>query len=76
MISTERSGPEAVVPAEPGERPKTLLCCSAALTLLTVPASAQNKEPTIQPNELAASATQKPPLQLSDKQRSQFRRRW
>ena len=48
---------------------KTPLCCSAALILLTVPASAQNKEPTIQPSELAASATQKPPLQLSDQQR-------
>ena len=39
---------------------KTLLCCSAALILLTVPALAQKNEPTIQPSELAASATQKP----------------
>ena len=48
---------------------KTLLCCSTALVLLAVPATAQNSEPTIQPNELTTSAKQKPPLQLSDQQR-------
>jgi hypothetical protein len=48
---------------------KTLLCCSAALFLLAVSATAQNTEQTIQPNELTASAKPKPPLQLSDKQR-------
>jgi len=48
---------------------KTLLCCSAALMLLTVSATAQDNKPTIQPNELTASAKQKPPLQLSDEQR-------
>jgi hypothetical protein len=48
---------------------KTLLCCSTALILLAVSAMAQNSEPTIQPNELARSAKQKPPLQLSDQQR-------
>src|SRR5689334_4429002 len=48
---------------------KTLLCCSATLMLLTVSATAQDNKPTIQPNELTASAKQKPPLQLSDEQR-------
>ena len=48
---------------------KTLLCCSAALILLAVSAMAQNNKPTVQPNELTASAKQKPPLQLSDQQR-------
>ncbi|MGA8699578.1 MAG: hypothetical protein WB689_38295 [Xanthobacteraceae bacterium] len=48
---------------------KILLCCSAALVLLAVSATAQNNKPTIQPNELTASAKQKPPLQLSDEQR-------
>jgi Protein of unknown function (DUF1236) len=48
---------------------KILLCCSAALVLLVVSATAQNNKPTIQPNELTASAKQKPPLQLSDEQR-------
>ena len=48
---------------------KTLLCCSAALILMAVPATAQNNEPTIQPNELTRAAKQKPPLQLSDEQR-------
>ncbi len=48
---------------------RTLLCCSAALILLTVAATAQDNKPTIQPNELTASAKQKPPLQLSDEQR-------
>ena len=49
---------------------KTLLCCGAALILLAVPAAAQNTSPTVQPNELTATAKQKPPLQLSDQQRS------
>jgi hypothetical protein len=48
---------------------KNLLCCSAVLMLLTVSATAQDNKPTIQPNELTASAKQKPPLQLSDEQR-------
>ena len=48
---------------------KTLLCCGAALILLAVPAAAQNTSPTVQPNELTATAKQKPPLQLSDQQR-------
>jgi Protein of unknown function (DUF1236) len=48
---------------------KTLLCCIAALILLTVAAKAQNDKPTVQPNELTASAKEKPPLQLSDEQR-------
>ena len=48
---------------------KTLLCCSAALILVTVSATAQNNKPTIQPNELTNSVKQKPPLQLSDQQR-------
>ena len=52
---------------------KTLLCCSAALLILaTVPAMAQNGQPTIQPNELNAAAKQKPPLQLSDEQRQKI----
>jgi hypothetical protein len=48
---------------------KTMLCCSAALILLSVSSTAQNTNPTIQPNELTATAKQKPPLQLSDQQR-------
>jgi hypothetical protein len=48
---------------------KTLLCCIAAVILLTVAAKAQNDKPTVQPNELTASAKEKPPLQLSDEQR-------
>jgi hypothetical protein len=48
---------------------KALLCCSAALILLAVSAAAQNNKSTIQPNELTATAKQKPPLQLSDQQR-------
>jgi hypothetical protein len=48
---------------------KTLLYCIAALILLTVAAKAQNDKPTVQPNELTASAKEKPPLQLSDEQR-------
>jgi hypothetical protein len=48
---------------------KTLRCCSTALILLGVSATAQNNEPTIQPNELTTSGKQKPPLQLSDQQR-------
>ncbi len=51
---------------------KTLLCCSAVLILLAVSAMAQNNKPTIQPNELTASAKQKPPLQLSDQQRREI----
>ena len=48
---------------------KTLLCGSAALILLAVSATAQDAKPPIQPNELTATAKQKPPLQLSDQQR-------
>jgi len=48
---------------------KTLLCCSAALILLVVSATAQNNAPTIQPNEITANTKPKPPLQLSDEQR-------
>ena len=48
---------------------KSLLCCSAALMLVMGSATAQNNKPTIQPNELTATAKQKPPLQLSDEQR-------
>jgi hypothetical protein len=44
---------------------KTLLCCSAALILLTGSATAQNNPP-VQPDALTDSARQKPPLQLSD----------
>ena len=51
---------------------KTLLCGSAALLLLAVSATAQNTNPPIQPNELTATAKQKPPLQLSDQQRSKI----
>ena len=48
---------------------KTLLCCGTALILLALSASAQNNEPTIQPNDLTTGAKQKPPLQLTDQQR-------
>jgi hypothetical protein len=48
---------------------KTLLRGSAALILLVVSATAQNANAPIQPNELTATAKQKPPLQLSDQQR-------
>jgi hypothetical protein len=48
---------------------KTLLCCSTALILLAASATAQDNAPTVQPNELTASAKPKPPLQLSDQQR-------
>ena len=48
---------------------KTLLCCSAALILLAIPAAAQDDKTTIQPHELIAGANHKPPLQLSDEQR-------
>ena len=48
---------------------KTLLCCSTALILLAASATAQNNAPSVQPNELTASAKPKPPLQLSDQQR-------
>jgi hypothetical protein len=51
---------------------KSLLCCSAALVLLAVSATAQNNNPTIEPNELTATAKQKPPLQLSDQQRHEI----
>ena len=51
---------------------KTLLCCSTALILLALPAMAQNNQPTIEPNDLNASAAQKPPLQLSDQQRQKI----
>ena len=51
---------------------KTLLSGSAALVLLAVSATAQNTNPPIQPSELTATAKQKPPLQLSDQQRSKI----
>jgi hypothetical protein len=51
---------------------KTLLCCSTALVLLAASATAQDSKPTIQPNELTASAKQKPPLLLSDEQRREI----
>jgi Protein of unknown function (DUF1236) len=51
---------------------RTLLSCSAALILLTVSATAQDNEPTIQPDELTAEAKQKPPLQLSDQERREI----
>jgi hypothetical protein len=51
---------------------KTLLCGSAVLILLAVSATAQNTNPPIQPNELTATAKQKPPLELSDQQRSKI----
>src|SRR5215813_2047677 len=51
---------------------KTLLSCSAALVLLAVSATAQNNNPTIEPNELTAGMKQKPPLQLSDQQRREI----
>ena len=54
---------------------KTLLCCSTALLLLAVSAMAQTSERTIQPNDLNAGANSKPPLQLSDQQRSTIQTR-
>ena len=48
---------------------KTLLFGSAAVILLAFSAMAQNTNAPIQPNELTATAKQKPPLQLSDQQR-------
>src|SRR5262252_1711488 len=48
---------------------KTLLFGSAALVLFVVAATAQNANAPIQPNELTATAKQKPPLHLSDQQR-------
>jgi hypothetical protein len=48
---------------------KTVFCCSAALIFLAVSATAQTNRPTIQPNDLTATAKQKPPLQLSDQER-------
>jgi hypothetical protein len=47
---------------------KTVLFCSVALIVFAVSAKAQNNEPTIQPNELTATAKAKP-LRLSDEQR-------
>ncbi len=51
---------------------KTLLFCAAALILITGSAMAQNDKQTIEPNELTANTKQKPPLQLSDQQRSKI----
>jgi hypothetical protein len=51
---------------------KALICCCAALILLAGSATAQNNQPTIQPNDLNAGAQQKPPLQLSDEQRGKI----
>jgi len=49
---------------------KTLICC-VTLILAGGSATAQNSN-TIEPNELADRAKQKPPLQLSDQQRSKI----
>ena len=51
---------------------KTFICCFAALSLAAGLAMAQNDKPTIQPNQLTDNAKQKPPLQLSDQQRSRI----
>lgn len=51
---------------------KTLLFSSAALILLAVPATAQNTNSTIQPNELTITAKQKPALQLNEQQRREI----
>jgi hypothetical protein len=51
---------------------KAMICCCAALILLAASATAQNNQPTIQPNDLNAGAQQKPPLQLSDEQRGKI----
>jgi hypothetical protein len=51
---------------------KTLLYCAAVLTLVTGSATAQNNKPTIEPNELTVNTKQKPPLQLTDQQRSKI----
>jgi uncharacterized protein DUF1236 len=51
---------------------KTPIVCAAALILLMGLAMAQDNKPTIQPNELTDSAKQKPPLQLSEQQRSKI----
>ena len=51
---------------------KILFCCITALILLAASATAQNNQPTIQPNDLNAGAQQKPPLQLSDEQRGKI----
>jgi hypothetical protein len=48
---------------------RTLLCGSVALILVAVSATAQNTNAPIQPDNLTATANQKPPLQLSDQQR-------
>jgi hypothetical protein len=42
---------------------------AAMFILLTVPAAAQDKKPTVQPNELTVEVQKKPPLQLSEQQR-------
>ena len=47
-----------------------IYCSAAALALLAGPAAAQDNKPTLQPNELNAAAQQKPPLQLSEQQRT------
>lgn len=52
---------------------KTLLGSSVALILMAIPATAQNANLTIQPNELNATAKQKKPaLQLSEQQRREI----
>jgi hypothetical protein len=51
---------------------KTLLRSSVVLILLAVPATAQNTNSTIQPNEFNATAKQKPALQLSAQQRREI----
>src|SRR5262249_2393834 len=45
------------------------ICGSATLILLAVSATAQDSNAPLKPAELTATATQKPPLQLSDEQR-------
>lgn len=51
---------------------KALLCCSVALILMAITATAQNTNLTIQPNELNATAKQKPALQLNEQQRREI----
>jgi hypothetical protein len=53
-------------------RRRDLLGSTVALVLLAVPATAQNVNLTIKPNELNAAAKQKPALQLSEQQRREI----
>lgn len=51
---------------------RTALCSSVVMVLLVASATAQNTNSTIQPNELTATAKQKPALQLSEQQRREI----